>query len=156
MAEPIREQIQAAVADRLTTIQAGTLVKTYTYWATPTVVTRALLSIVHYKVELETGPVLGVTRATGSLLASQAQPKIYSDLYRFTVEGYVRERGDVLAATWLERSWEDHVRCLLDDPWLGTLVLDLRPDTTETDDGDLEPAAWFRQGWIAELSRAWP
>ena len=153
MTEPLREQISMAVATRLTTIQAGTTVGPYTYWATPSLVTRGLLSIVHYKTELEPGPVFGVTRASGSQFGTQAQPTVSGDFYRFSVECYVRERDDILVGTWLERSWEDQLQCLLADRWLGGLVLDLRPDDTETDDGDLEPEGWFRQRWVAEASR---
>jgi len=147
--EPLRERVQIAVAERLTKIEAGDI-----YWATPALVTRSLLSVDQYKAELELGPVYGVTRSSESALSFQAQPDVYQDLYRFTVEVYVRLRDTVVAATWLERVWTDHVRCLLADPSLGGLVLDLRPEVTETDDGVLEPEAWFRQGWLAELSHA--
>lgn len=145
--EPLREQILEAVSDVLSGIVAGT-----TYWSTPALVTRALLSIGHYKVELESGPVYGVTRSSGSELAFQAQPFLYGTLFRFTVEAFVRLRDGVMAGTWLERAWQDHVTALLADPYLGGLVMDLRPETTETDDGALEPEAWFRQVWTAEAS----
>lgn len=147
-AEPIREQIKAAVASALAGITAGS-----TYWATPVLVTRALLPPTQYKAELETGPVFGVVRSSGSELGFQAQPATYRDLVRFAVECYVRLRDGVMADTWLERSWADHVVCLLADPSLGGLTLDLRPDLTETDDGEWEPLAGFRQHWVAEVSQ---
>lgn len=146
--EPIREQILAAVATRLATIT------TSTYWATPVLITRALLSIDHYKEDLLAGPVFGVTRATGSLIERAGHDEdAYLDHFRFTVECYVRDRGGVLAGTWLERSWQDHFSVLIDDEFLGGLVDSLRPDITETDDGALEPEAWFRQTWIADVAR---
>src|SRR5262245_27830626 len=138
--EPIREQGLTQVAAQLATMTDVDC------WATPALVTRALLSVDQYTTELQTGPVFGVTRSSGSQLATIALPTLYHDTFRFSVECYVRLRDTVTGATWLERAWDDHVRCLLAQPILNHLVRDLRLDTTDTDDGILEPAAWFIQG----------
>ena len=146
--EPLRERILAAVATQLATITAGS-----TYWATPVLVTRALLSVDAYKEELLSGPIFGVTRATGSLFERASHDDSYLEHFRFTVECYVRDRANVLAATWLERSWEDRLHVLLTNQHLGGLVDLLRPEITETDEGALEPEAWFRQTWTADVPR---
>jgi|SRR5581483_276689 len=143
--EPRRERVLAAVAARLGTIQAGAA-----YWATPALVTRALLGADAYRAELEIGPVYGVMRSIGSRLEPDAQGT-YEDTFRFTVEAYVRERSGVLAGTWLERAWADQLACLLGERTLGGLVLTLRPESTDTDEGGLEPVAWVSQTWAAVM-----
>lgn len=159
MAEPIREQILAAVTTQLGTIVAGVTVGDYVYALTPVVVSRVPLAAKQYEDELRTsgGPILGVTRGSESLLTVQAHrtdgAAPFIDEFRFLVVAYVRAIDGVLAGTLLERAWEDHVRCLREDPTLTGLIDDLRPELTETDDGELEPEGWFRQRWVAEVVR---
>jgi hypothetical protein len=132
----------AAMATQLATIIAGA-----TYWTTPALVTRALLSIDQYT----SFPVLGVMRASGSALPRVERGRGYRHEFRITVWGYVKETAGVLAGTWLERLWEDHIHCLLADPSLGLghLLADCRPDGgMDTDDGVLEPVAFFAQDWL--------
>lgn len=157
MAEPLREQILARVATNLDAITEGGTVGSHTYWSTPTVV-RDPVSITHYTAELDAGPVFGVVRGSGSRLdvqslADDSGARTWVDTYRFIIHCYEQKRGETLAGTALERSWEDHIQCLLADRFLGGLVDDLRPEESETDDGELEPQAWFRQGWVAEVVR---
>jgi hypothetical protein len=140
--EPLRERVMAAMATQLGTIVAGS-----TYWVTPVLVTRALLSIKQYAAF----PVLGVMRASGSGLPRVERGRGYRHEFRVTVWGYERATETELVGTRLERLWADHVRCLLGDPTLGLghLVADCRPDgETDTDNGALEPQAWFAQDWL--------
>jgi hypothetical protein len=157
MAEPIREQVLAAVAARLDAI-AASATPGEPYWTTP-VVTRELLSPDQYaEILTDGGVILGVMRASGSLLESAERPSGWRHEIRFTVSGYVRATAGVLAGTWLERLWRDHMLALLADAGapdpadrpLGGLVTDLLPDgPVATDDGGAEPEAWFSQPWVA-------
>lgn len=145
MDEPVRERVKAAIAARLETIPA---VGAPTYLTVPALVTRSLLSIDQYPTELESGPVLGVARSSGSTFE---QATMTSRRHRIvvTVWGYVKG-GDVIAETLLERLWDDVARCLLADPRLGGTVMDLDMiGATETDDGALEPLGFFAQDWAA-------
>lgn len=142
--EPLRERAMAAMATQLDTIATGA-----TYWTTPDV-TRALLGIKQYTT-LQGVPLLGVVRASGSQLERVERGRGYRHAFRVTVWGYVEGTANEPVATRLERLWDDHVRCLLADPTLGlgTLLADCRPDgLTDTDNGVLEPQAWFAQDWL--------
>jgi hypothetical protein len=146
MPEPIQTQVLATVAERLAEIA---VVGAPTYRTAPALVTRSLLSIDQYQQELEVGPVLGVMRTSGCTFEPITQTSRRHRI-RFTVWGYVR--GDAVgpAGEWLDRLWDDTVRCLLTDPKLGGLVMDLDLDGgLDTDDGALEPQGFFAQDWAA-------
>jgi hypothetical protein len=146
MAEPIREQILAAMADRLGTIAWESNARTV-----PALVTRALLSIDQYKAELEAGPVLGVMRSSGSTFEPMTLTSRRHQVV-VAVWGYVRGDATVGAGTWLERLWDDTVRVLLADPKLGGLAVDVElSGPTDTDDGALEPEAAFAQNWLVTV-----
>lgn len=158
-AEPTREKTMAAMADRMSTIAAGDL-----YWTTPSLVTRALLAIDQYDEPvsplLSQGPVLGVVRASGSMFGRRAHrapapggtsiAAAFDHEQRVTVWGYVRGDDDgVIAATLLERLWQDTVECLLADPTLGGVARMIEPEgPLDTDDGALEPLGYFAQDWL--------
>lgn len=147
-AEPLREQIKAAMAARLAQIVAGS-----DYWSAPALVTRSLLMIDQYK----DFPVLGVVRSSGSLFEQVIQEEdstrpedAFQDHLRVAIWGYVKGDLTIIADTRLERLWKDTVRCLLADATLGGLVMELRPDgPADTDDGALEPLGFFMQTWLA-------
>lgn len=142
--EPLRERAMAAMAMQLDTIAEGS-----SYWTTPDI-TRALLGIKQYPT-LQTTPILGVMRSSGSTLTRVERGRGYRHEFRITVWGYVEGTEFERVATRLERLWDDHVRSLLADPTLGLghLVTDCRPDgVTDTDNGVLEPQAWFAQDWL--------
>jgi hypothetical protein len=151
---PIRDRIMDAMVARLYTLKAGG-----EYWATPSLVTRALLSIDQYKVELATGPVLGVMRSSGSVLTQRAHADENGNVpftheLQVAVWGYLRGDAVISAATQVERLWDDHTRCLLNEATLAGLVQDLRPDgTTDTDDGSLEPLGFFVQNWLVTVDQ---
>jgi hypothetical protein len=159
--EAVEELIEAAMAERLATIQAGTVIynepsATVEYWMTPWV-TRELLPIDQYKAdELETG-VLGVMRASGSLIEVNPREPDGEHAHRVAVWGYVSKTPDMIAGTALNRLASDARRCLMTDRYLGGLVMDLRPDgPRDTDDAAREPRAFFRQHWVARMSEAFP
>jgi hypothetical protein len=77
-------------------------------------------------------------------------------VHRFAVVGYVM--GELLGApdtAASERLWDVHkdtVVCLSDNPLPNGLVDELIPDpddSIDTDEGAIEPFAWFVQSWIA-------
>lgn len=140
---PIRERVAIAMAEALVTIATGTI-----YWTSPTV-TRSLLSISHYERQ-EDFPILGVVRSSGSVLEPAQRPMGFRAQYLLSVIGYVWGSDTVLAGSQLERLWADHVACLLSPAHrsLGGLVTGLAPvGPCDTDDGELEPKAVFRQDW---------
>jgi hypothetical protein len=141
---PIEEKVMVAIADRLSTIVAGAH-----YHTTPALITRALLSIDQYAAELEAGPVLGIMRSSGS---TEEQETLTSRVHQLvvTVWGYVREGQGVIAGDWLARLWQDHRDAIRTDPTLGGLVRDVSLDgrPRETDEGALEPLAFFAQDWL--------
>jgi hypothetical protein len=146
MDEPVRERVKAAMATRLATIatEPG-------YLTVPALVTRAPLAIDQHRADLAQGPVLGVTRSSGSTYDQETQT---SRLHRVVVAviGYVRGMAALPADTALERLWEDHLRCLRGDPTLGGLARDCEPlGGTETDEGALEPSALFVQDWLVTV-----
>lgn len=167
-AEPIRERTMAAVAEQLETIQGGTVVygsKAVEYWTTPSLVTRALLWLPQYDqplaagdptTQLDQGPVLGVVRASGSTFTRTIHvdpdgpvSSGFEHEQRMTVWGYVKQTETDQAATVLERLFQDTVECLLVDSTLGGLAVDCRPDgALDTDDGAMEPLAFFAQDWL--------
>jgi hypothetical protein len=69
---------------------------------------------------------------------------------RVTVWGFVKATSGVIAGTWAERLFQDHLECLLANPRLGTLARQtITPDgPLDTDDGFLEPLAYFAQDWL--------
>jgi len=162
----------AAIATRLATIVAGTVAystpygsKSVEYWTTPSLVTRALLWLPQYDqplvagapgTQLEVGPVLGVVRASGSefqraLHVDPAGPISagFEHQQRLTLWGYVKATATVLAATFIERLWQDTMEALLLDPTFGGLAMDSRPDgPLDTDDGAMEPLGFFAQDWL--------
>lgn len=140
---PIRDRIKDAMVARLYTIKEGA-----EFWTTPSLVTRKLLAIDQYKVELAQGPVLGVMRGNGSTLEQIAQPAVFEHGLWVTVWGYVKG-GDVPADTLLEYLWDDMTRVLLAETTLAGLVRDVQPiGTLDTDGGVLEPLAFFAQDWL--------
>lgn len=142
---PLRDRIKDAMVARLMTMTAGA-----EYWATPSLVTRRLLAIDQYKVELAQGPVLGVMRTSGSTYGPQPEGTSFEHNHRVAVWGYVKGDLDVPADVQLERLWDDVFRCLLADPSLNDLVMDLQPEgSLDTDDGALEPLGFFAQTWLA-------
>lgn len=147
---PIRDQIKDAMVARLYTINAGE-----DYWATPSLVTRALLSIDQYKAELAIGPVLGVMRSSGSRLEQVGQTAEFDDDSLVTIWGYVRGDSVVSADTALERLWVDVTRCFLAETTLAGLVRNLWPEgPTDTDGGALEPLAFFAQDWLVMANQS--
>jgi hypothetical protein len=146
--EPIREMAMAALADRLTTIVAGPV-----YHTSPTV-TRSLLSIDQYKGPTDL-PLLGVMRSSGSTFGAVTHDT-WAHAFRVTLWGYVRATAGVLAGTWLERLWQDLRTCVLGDPTLGGRVLQVELDglPLDTDEGALEPWAWFAQDCLITMHEA--
>lgn len=158
--EPIREKVMAAMRDRLATITAGV-----TYWTSPSLVTRELLWITQYNqplippgtaTQLDAGPVLGCMRASGSQFERLTHPKVghvaesFEHFQRVTVWGFAKKTDTVIVGTLIERLWQDHLGALLADPSLGGLAtLPIVPDgDLDTDDGALEPLAYFAQDWL--------
>ena len=170
----------AAVLEQLQTIQAGSVVytlpagaKAVEYWTTPSLITRSLLWLPQYDqplvagdpaTQLDAGPVLGVVRASGSeftrVMHTDPQGPVaagYEHQIRFTLWGYVKATATVIAATLLERLWQDTVECLLVDPTLAARAADAEPITMkleplgdlDTDDGAMEPLGFFAQDWLA-------
>jgi len=167
MPEPLREQIMVAVAQRLGTIVAGTV--TYGsfsvfYYTTPAHTTRTLQWITQYDQPitppgtttlLDGGPVLGVVRGSGSTFERQTHvPNADGAIGGFTHEmhltiwGYVKAAGSDLASTLLERLWADHMNAMLSDPSLGGIGVASPDGPLDTDDGVLEPLAYFAQDWV--------
>jgi hypothetical protein len=142
MPEPVREQIQSAVAARL----AGIL-STDGYYTTPAVVTRRLLPIDAYN----EFPVVGIGPSDESLLTLQAQKEAYLDEFSFRTWGYVKGDDAVPPYTWLERLWDDVVRRILAQPGLGGLCQIVRPTRLQVDVGLADPFAAFVQSWQAQL-----
>lgn len=149
--EPVREQVKQAILARLQTIAEGP-----DYWYTPSLVTRVLLSLDQYTARLQTGPVLGLQRSSGSTIRfdETTWPRVDSHVLIVDINAYVH--GDIVggtpADTRIERVWEDIRRCLQADLKLGGLATDLRPDgEMETDRGSWEPDGWMRQPWRVEL-----
>lgn len=170
MAEPLREQIMAAIAQQLDTISQGLVSYgggiSVSYFTTP-VVTRSLLWITQYDQplappamvsQLDQAPVLGVMRASGSLFFRETHVPDpdgavlgFGHDMRLTVTGYVKGTDVLLAGTLIEELWADHINALLVDPRLGGLVKDCVPDgPLDTDDGQLEPLGYFTQDWLVK------
>ena len=144
--EPRREKIMAAVADQLATIAGPPR-----YWTTPVLITRGLLGPEQYEAELRLGPVLGVMRASGSTITPLTQTSVEHRAL-VAVVGYVRGDTQALAATWLERLYDDVRACLREDAHLGGLALDVRPEgPLLTDDGLWEPDAGFEQLYLVRF-----
>lgn len=161
--EPVREKVMVALADQLATITAGD-----TYWTTPSLVTRELLWITQYNqplgvgpdptaTQLDAGPVLGIMRSSGSTFerilhgaANRPVVEAFEHEMRVTVWGFVKATPGVIAGTWAERLFQDHLACLLATSRLGTLARQsIEPDgALDTDDGFLEPLAFFAQDWL--------
>lgn len=167
MAEPWREQVMVAFAERLATIVAGTVDydgRLVSYLSTPSLVTRSLLWINQYdqplappdmETQLDRGPVLGVVRGSGSTysrlehLPDDLTIQGYGHEMRLTVWGYIKATSTEIVGTLVERLWWDHVKSILVDSRLGGLVSDAVPDgPLDTDDGVLEPLAYFAQDWL--------
>jgi hypothetical protein len=146
--EVLQERIMVAIRDRLDAINGSP-----NYWTVPTLVTRSLLALDQYKDGQF--PILGVMRASGSMFTQTGHDRVYDHKIEVAVWGYVlgdseATIGGTLADTWLNRLWDDHVKCLLADTSLGGLVSDLMPDPDlprDTDDGTREPRGFFRQHW---------
>lgn len=142
-AEPVRERTMAAIASRLGTIVAGTVVYTTPYgsksvefWTTPSLVTRQVKAIQQYDqpltsgsptTQLDLGPVLSVVRSSGSTFQRQThadpaghESEGYEHQQRVMIWGYVKATATVLAGTLVERLWQDCVECLLVDRTLGS------------------------------------
>jgi hypothetical protein len=170
MAEPLREQIMTAFAQRLGTIVQGLVDYggglSINYFTSP-VTTRSLLWITQYDqplnppamlTQLDQTPILGVMRASGSLFFREthvADPdgavKGFGHDMRLTATGYVKGTDLDLAGTLIERLWADHMNAILVDPRLGGLVKDCVPDgPLDTDDGQLEPLGFFTQDWLVK------
>ena len=170
-AEPTRELVMAAMAEQLATITAGVVVYPVTsfpvdYWTMPSLVSRELRWITQYDqplappdtaTQLDAGPVLGVVRSSGSTFeriqhGQSARPVVeaFEHEIRVTIWGFVKATASVLAGTWIERLWQDHLVCLLSDPRLGGLARHpIEPDgPLDTDDGTLELLAFFAQDWL--------
>lgn len=145
--EPFEEKVMAAIADRLTTIQAGAQ-----YWTTP-IVDPALLSIDQYKTSTAF-PRLGVEPGSGSTFEAVSHDRRLYDV-RITVWGYVWGDSAVPARTQLNRLSSDVRTCLLADRSLGGLVQELEPEGgRDTDEGLLEPLGVFQQSWRARAVAA--
>ena len=167
MAAPFRAQIIQAIEARLATITAGTLVYTdpgrnIRYRLTPKTVTRSVLPMDQYEPK-DDWPLLGIMRWAGSTVAKDMHTGahgrlVYEHALSLQIRGYVR--GDhpiltdaVLAGDLLEDLWADHFACLTVDPTLGGLVDDFGPvGELETDQGALEPDAYFIKPWLARAS----
>jgi hypothetical protein len=170
-AEPKRELVMAAIAAQLATITAGSVSYPFSpfpvdYWTSPSLVSRELLWITQYDQpltppattsRLDAGPVLGVTRSSGSTVervqhgqSSRPALEAFEHEMRVTIWGFVKATSGVLAGTWIERLWQDHIACLLADPRLGGLARQpIEPEgVMDTDDGFLEPLAFFAQDWL--------
>ena len=66
-----------------------------------------------------------------------------------TLWGYVKATSTLLAATLIERLWQDVLECLMVDPSFGGLAMKSEPDgTLDTDDGAMEPLGFFAQDWL--------
>jgi hypothetical protein len=170
MAEPFREQVMAAFATRLATIVAGDVDysgRVVTYLSSPSLVTRALLWITQYDqplappdmaTQLDAGPVLGVVRGSGSLFSriehvpdSRGAVAGFAHEMHLTVWGYCK--GDALdsASKKIERLWADQINAILVEPRFAGLVADSTPDgPLDTDDGVMEPLAYFAQDWLVK------
>lgn len=156
--EPLYEKQEVALADLLSTITAGA-----TYWTTPALVTRELLSLEQYQVVdestglsvLDRGPVLGVMRSSGSDADLSEHPRGYRNTHRITVWGYVQSTTGVAAGTWLNRLWNDVRLAVAATPDLGLPGTDCYRDGPRfTDDGALEPQALFAQDYVAVAEEA--
>ena len=171
MTLPIRVRTMVRIAERLAMIEAGTVIHSdpdavVEYTTSPSLVTRSPLWITQYDqplappamaTQLDAGPVLGVVRSSGSSIEQVLNPSpsrpildSYEHQQRVTVWGYAKATAETLAGDLIEMLWEDHVKGLLADPRLGGLaVMDITPDgPLDTDDGALEPLAFFAQDWL--------
>lgn len=169
MAAPVRWQAMVAMATQLATIQMGPVIygaESVTYFTTPSLVTLSLRGIAQYNqplaagnpaTQLDAGPVLGVTRSSQSTLRRLLRSggrAAYESYQRVTVEGYIKAADGKLAGEWIEGLIEDHMAALLVTPTLGGLAtLDIEPvDELDTDNGALEPHAYFAQDWRVVVS----
>lgn len=171
MSEPVRALVMQAIAAQLQTIRLGSVeygggVATVEYYSTPSVVTRSLKWITQYdkaiseegQSQLDLGPVFGVVRGSGSeiqrVLNNPRAPGAYDLNQIITIWGYVKATADRLAGDVLDDVIEDHLAALFVDPalWLHPLgprnTLPVEPfGPLDTDDGVLEPLAYFAQNW---------
>jgi hypothetical protein len=147
-----RNAVERAVEERLKAIVTGE-----TYLTTPVLVTRSIVpDIREYDTPelLGTGrPIFGVLRRSGSAFQRDGQ-ETHGNTHAFAIVGYVKgvpqgEPAEVAS----ERCWsafKDAVVCLSEDPTLSGLVDDLIcEEETETDEGAIEPFAWFVQPFLA-------
>ena len=166
--EPLRSRTMQAIAAQLETITEGVVVyptKALTYWSTPSLITRSLLWVTQYDqplaagvqtTQLDVGPVLGVVRSSGSQYERNvhtAEDAPMDDAFwhfqRISIWGYVKGTATLAAIDALERLWQDVKECLYVDRTFGGVALDSRPEgTLDTDDGALEPLAYFVQDWL--------
>jgi len=166
------EKHLVALADRLSIIREGEPIvsgASKVYRTSPSLITLSPLAIGVYNqplqpvsppvTQLDLGPVLGISRSSGSsLLRVTLRPrggpdplKAYERQDRVTIVGYVKGTDALPAWRVLERLYEDVVECMLAEPTLGDLVQKL--ETSEdrlTDRGQFEPAnmAQFEQDLI--------
>jgi hypothetical protein len=142
MPEPMREQIQVAIAARL----AG-ITEDDGFYTTPKLVTRQLKPIDRYNEY----PVIGLAASNETTMTLVAQKEAYLDLFSFRTWGYVKGDDVTVAATRLERLWDDVVRRMLQQPGLGGLCQIIRPLRLEVDETLLDPFGAFVQFWQAQL-----
>jgi len=155
--KPIRERIERAVASRLATIA-----ESETYWFTlgAARIRRSPLKLDQFKFDpgplailLAQGPILTVARGSGAEYNPDYSQTSDQHSHRFAVWGYVVGEMDTdanLAGDLINRLWDDHRIALLVDRTLGGVAKSLKPDgPMDTDDGEIEPFALFRQHWLA-------
>lgn len=100
-------------------------------------------------------PYLIVSIGSGSALEEIGAPGHYLDSIRALIYGYVRGDDVVPAARWLLRLEDDVISELLKAPTLnagaGAVARIVVPQEDETDDGQFEPLAAFRQAFTIQV-----
>lgn len=160
-APPVLITVMAAMAERLVTIKAGTVVYddlgvTAEYWLTPATVTRSVLDIDQYRPEQL--PLLGLVRSSWATAQRLSHDDIRGHEFVVTLVGYVLGDHDtvdgIVATDLLAQLYDDARTALMLDRTLGGLVDSCDPHPqgrVDTDDGVLEPRALFEEPWLIRV-----
>lgn len=157
--EPLYVTAMKAIAERLATIHAGTVVYSepelsVEYSTTPVTITRSMLGIEQYRPEQL--PLIGVVRSSWTDVKplTHDAPAVYGHEFIVRIVGYVlgdheTVNGGVIATDRLAMLYDDIRTALTIDRSLGGIVEDSQPTgAVETDDGLLEPYGMFEQAWL--------